>query len=350
MSTRPSHDNVINSLGVNMAAALDQIMTVQGQSYDEFLEGFTYLNKDELKKEMITPASKMRERPQLSKMKELEEKDESLTKSLAMNSSKSADEKEPNYDELEEELLEDGERTSIMSQKSPTGSDVTSRLKFDNFVMDEISDHGESDDAEDFISGGYQASFCPESSSESAIEGNSMEERTPDLDEQNVDIDNLLQDNSDKLQVRNIPVKFGKTGFQINSADHEGVRSSEKTVSLIDSNSSASELDPQGECAQCSEQLSSEDRVRAPPSDTVLNPGEVEDPGSPKVIKVKDKERILDFSATYRTEVVVTEESTEECSDEVAAFCLDEDFDYDNVVLTPKFTTEEIEFLKSCRT
>lgn len=45
MSTRPSHDNVINSLGVNMAAALDQIMTVQGQSYDEFLEGFTYLNK-----------------------------------------------------------------------------------------------------------------------------------------------------------------------------------------------------------------------------------------------------------------------------------------------------------------
>lgn len=47
-------------------------------------------------------------------------------------------------------------------------------LKFDNFVMDEISDHGESDDAEDFISGGYQASFCPESSSESAIEGTDL--------------------------------------------------------------------------------------------------------------------------------------------------------------------------------
>lgn len=45
MSTRPSHDNVINTLGVNMASALDQIMTVQEESYDDFLEGFTYLNK-----------------------------------------------------------------------------------------------------------------------------------------------------------------------------------------------------------------------------------------------------------------------------------------------------------------
>lgn len=45
MSTRPSHDNVINTLGVNMASALDQIMTVQEESYDDFLEGFTCLNK-----------------------------------------------------------------------------------------------------------------------------------------------------------------------------------------------------------------------------------------------------------------------------------------------------------------
>lgn len=48
MSTRPSHDNVINALGVNMSAALDQIMTVQEQSYDEFLDEFTYLNKGKI--------------------------------------------------------------------------------------------------------------------------------------------------------------------------------------------------------------------------------------------------------------------------------------------------------------
>lgn len=48
MSTRPSHDNVINTLGVNMASALDQIMTVQEESYDDFLEGFTYLNKGKI--------------------------------------------------------------------------------------------------------------------------------------------------------------------------------------------------------------------------------------------------------------------------------------------------------------
>lgn len=63
MSTRPSHDNVINTLGVNMASALDQIMTVQEESYDDFLEGFTYLNKDELRREMIIPTKKKTEKP-----------------------------------------------------------------------------------------------------------------------------------------------------------------------------------------------------------------------------------------------------------------------------------------------
>lgn len=42
--------------------------------------------------------------------------------------------------------------------------------------------------------------------------------------------------------------------------------------------------------------------------------------------------------------------SLQECSNEVTAFSLDENFDYDNVVLTPKFTVEEVAFLKSCKT
>lgn len=42
--------------------------------------------------------------------------------------------------------------------------------------------------------------------------------------------------------------------------------------------------------------------------------------------------------------------SLQECSNEVTAFCLDENFDYDNVVLTPKFIVEEVAFLKSCKT
>ena len=33
------------------------------------------------------------------------------------------------------------------------------------------------------------------------------------------------------------------------------------------------------------------------------------------------------------------------CSDEVEPFVLDEDFDYDNVVLTPKFTIREFKDL-----
>ncbi|XP_062617656.1 midasin-like [Saccostrea cucullata] len=354
MATRPSHDNVINSLGVNMASALDQIMTIQEQSYDEFLDGFTYLNKDELKKEMVNPGRKKLEKPLTSKTKNNKNKGKEITKPLLEDKSK-AILKENTDDELEEELLEDGEKTSIMSQKSPTGSDVTSKLKFDNFVMDCMeNEEGDSDEPEeDFMSGGYLASFSAQdnkvSSSKACSEGNSKENKLPVSDEETEDIDNLLQDNSDKSRVLNIPSKSQNTDFPIKASD-QGCVSIEKTNSLLDSNNPVSELDLQRECAQCSEQLSSEDRVGAPPSDSLLNPGEVEDPGSPSAIQMENKERILDFSATYRTEVLLTEESVEECSNEVTAFCLDEDFDYDNVVLTPKFTAEEMEFLKSCKT
>ncbi|XP_061174918.1 uncharacterized protein LOC133184055 [Saccostrea echinata] len=356
MSTRPSHDNVINSLGVNMASALDQIMTIQEQSYDEFLDGFTYLNKDELKKEVVNLGKKKLEKPLTNKSKNNKEKGKNITKPLSEDKSK-APLKANTDDELEEELLEEGERTSIMSQKSPTGSDVTSKLKFDNFVMDCMEDEEEEEDSdggqEGFMSGGYLASFSAEgnaeSSSKAISEGNSKEKMLPVSDEEAEDIDNLLQDNSDKSRVLNIPSKSENTDFPIKGAD-QGCFSVERTNSILDSSNPVSELDLQRECAQCSEQLSCEDRVGAPPSDSLLNPGEVEDLGSPSAIKMKNKERILDFSATYRTEVLLTEESVEECSSEVTAFCLDEDFDYDNVVLTPKFTAEEMEFLRSCKT
>lgn len=343
MSTRPSHDNVINTLGVNMASAMDQIMTVQEESYDDFLEGFTYLNKDELRREMIIPTKKKMEKPQTNKSKGTENKGPCLEKTRTEKVDKIEITQE---DELEEETLEEGEKTSIMSQKTQTGSDVTSRLKFDNFVMNEEADDDESNEiCDDFMLDGYEASFCltPKKGLLSK-EGN---KRTADQDE--ADIDSLLQDNSGKSKVLDIPVHSANRDLHTKGVEPDQIPSNQ-ALSLIDSDNSQCDIDLQRECAPCSEQLSCSDRFGAPPLGTVLNPGEVEDLGSPRRIMNRDQERILDFSATYRTEVVLTSESTEECSDEVTAFCLDENFDYDNVVLTPKFTVEEVAFLKSCKT
>lgn len=97
---------------------------------------------------------------------------------------------------------------------------------------------------------------------------------------------------------------------QVTCAEQERNPSSQ-TVSIIDVNSPLSRLDPQRECNSSSEILSYTDRVGLPPIDSSLNPGEVEDPGSPRVINMKDQERILDFSATYRTEVVSTSHISE---------------------------------------
>ena len=36
------------------------------------------------------------------------------------------------------------------------------------------------------------------------------------------------------------------------------------------------------------------------------------------------------------------------CTDAVEAFTLDEDFDYDNVILTPKFSAEDMAILINC--
>lgn len=346
MSTRPSHDNVINTLGVNMASALDQIMTVQEESYDDFLEGFTYLNKDELRREMIIPTKKKTEKPQTNKSKGTEDKGPCLEKTQIEKVDKIEISQE---DELEEETLEEGEKTSIMSQKTQTGSDVTSRLKFDNFVMTEEADDDESNEiCDDFMLDGYEASFCLISKKELlSKESDCNNKRTPDQDE--ADIDSLLQDNSGESKVLDIPVHFENRDLHIRNVELDQIPSNQ-APSLIDSDHSQCDIDLQRECAPCSEQLSCSDRFGAPPLDTVLNPGEVEDQESPRRIMNKDQERILDFSATYRTEVVLTSESTEECSNEVTAFCLDENFDYDNVVLTPKFTVEEVAFLKSCKT
>ncbi|KAK3103427.1 hypothetical protein FSP39_019131 [Pinctada imbricata] len=41
----PSHDNVVNARGVMMSSALNKVMSVQEQSYDDFLNSFTYLSK-----------------------------------------------------------------------------------------------------------------------------------------------------------------------------------------------------------------------------------------------------------------------------------------------------------------
>ncbi|XP_060086392.1 intraflagellar transport-associated protein-like isoform X2 [Ylistrum balloti] len=78
----------------------------------------------------------------------------------------------------------------------------------------------------------------------------------------------------------------------------------------------------------------------------VLNPGEVED--LPSIEPVIQKDQTLNFSAKFM-EGAPIEEDQQVCTDEVEPFCLDTDFDYDNVILTPKYSQEDVILMKTLR-
>ncbi|KAK7484788.1 hypothetical protein BaRGS_00023962, partial [Batillaria attramentaria] len=91
---------------------------------------------------------------------------------------------------------------------------------------------------------------------------------------------------------------------------------------------------------------------RAEVSGRVLNPGEADEEESARAPVVQTVS-VLDFST--RTVIETSDTSAqscpgdvvEECSDDVVPFVLDEDFDYDNVPFTPKFTQAEMDYLAS---
>lgn len=82
--------------------------------------------------------------------------------------------------------------------------------------------------------------------------------------------------------------------------------------------------------------------------DFLLLPGQVEEDVSPSVCSfIPSVDKPLAAKVKTKPTVKGTEEQVEEIfGDEVQPFSLDEEFDYDNVALTPKFTTAEMETIR----
>ncbi|XP_033751801.1 protein C11orf74 homolog [Pecten maximus] len=76
----------------------------------------------------------------------------------------------------------------------------------------------------------------------------------------------------------------------------------------------------------------------------LINPGEVE--VLPSVKPITQNDQTLDFSAKEGTPITFDHQ---ECTDEVEPFTLDKDFDYDNVILTPKYSEEDVQLMKDLR-
>lgn len=267
-SLTPSLENLANMNDVRTYEAIDNLMQKDEQTYDEFLNGFTYLNKDDVVKDA--------QRKQLKKvMNAVQNSKEEKTETNITAESQPKDVSQDDDSDIEEEVLEEGTKTSRMSNASEVVTN--SGVKFDNFVdTEELSDNDED------VVGGYVSSFGNTEVPKSTAPGEA--DRTSD------------QEN----------------GVKMDEIDTDGLNS---------------------------------------PSKDLLNPGEVEEVEDAPSVNELQIDRCLEFSAKLKSDSVVdtvqNTEETETLTDEVKPFSLDENFDYDNVILTPKFTTQEMTYINS---
>ncbi|XP_013386800.1 uncharacterized protein C11orf74 homolog [Lingula anatina] len=278
-------ENETNNQDAYTYQAIDALMNSPEQTYDEFMENFMFLKKGDVVRP--TPVPVEAPVPQVAASR-----DNVSVQSVAQ---------ERVDCDLDVEILEEGTQTpSIFTRQS---SDGTASVQLDNFVEDEgeenLSDEEDGCKAvwEDVTSeeNTYQASFTP------------------------------------------TDAKKEKVPSPVSTAEHSKQERMKASIEIHDNHT--------------------QDAIPFMPEDTgvALYPGEVEEvQQSPRE---KDIRKIsqLDFStATGGPVVAENKESQGEKDlptdpDEVQPFSLDEDFDYDNVVLTPKFSSEEMEMMRIAR-
>ncbi|XP_021347981.1 uncharacterized protein C11orf74 homolog [Mizuhopecten yessoensis] len=282
LSPTPSQENLANVMDATMYNAIDTFMANEEQPYDSFMKQFTHFTQDDVKADMLRKREAM-----LKKMKQSNRTHEGNKQSSVPDQDN--DNTCPGVlpgeeEELEEEVLDLGTRSSIMTSGINKGP-KKSTVQFDNFVELDVSD------SEDILEDSdYVASFAGQKSS--------VKSEEPSLSHQGLE--------------------------DIQEADSQG----EITRASI----AAREL---------SEAISTVDS-----RSDVINPGEVED--LPSVKPVTQKDQTLDFSAKF-LEGGPIKDDHQECSDEVEPFSLDRDFDYDNVILTPKYSQEDVNLMKTLR-
>ncbi|KAK6191489.1 hypothetical protein SNE40_003164 [Patella caerulea] len=286
----PEQQNLSNSHDENIAKSLDAVLQKPEQSYDDFVSSFTYLNLND-----INYKTKISEKVKKENRGVEKRKDSIITTSLNKGSSPEIVKTDSN--EIEEEVLDD---VAVTLQSSTPSTDLSNKklTQFDNFVSNEDSD----DEDYDLDSSGYQASFIKADCSTS---NNSSEEKS--------------------YQANNAP-------------DTKSIITIGFKNDIMDSVSEY--IDNKQECPYKPDQ-----------NGFMLNPGEVERELTVPDLQGVPHQRCLDYSCvvgdgTKEKDSVVDVTTS---SDDVEPFVLDENFDYENVILTPKFNVIEMEYLNSIK-
>ncbi|XP_076471838.1 uncharacterized protein LOC143301434 isoform X2 [Babylonia areolata] len=259
-------------------------------------------------------------------------------------------------EDLEEEVLEESTCSRKGSEDALFRHRPASLTKFDNFVLSEDDpgsdreedqrkeEEGEEEEEEDWMpTSGYMASFAA---------GNSAPEETPQTTETAVSCGKERQ-----------PVHSNPAGT-ITPAPHpptSAPRTTEVTTperKEPGKNCSSDQTDRVTYLAetQCdSHSRVCEDDVETPA--WALNPGEAEEEEEEETdaVAVAQRVNVIEICTTVSSlsggagdaEGSTVSGETEDCSDEVVPFELDQDHDYDQVVYTPKFTRAEMNYLTS---
>ncbi|KAK3593931.1 hypothetical protein CHS0354_011535 [Potamilus streckersoni] len=292
LSPTPSEENLRNVLHASTCDALESFVKKEEESYDGFMSGFLYLRKEDVvqweDKRRTKAADGTSEK--LQKPTGSQQNEEKHVDSL------------PADEQLEQEVLNEGSTTSRLEERQviKTGT----KVKFDNFVVNEEEEEEEEED------------FKTRNEGLSDLLGNSTG-YTASFDH--------FTDPSNTILTR---ISDNSGTFHNKELEESELRGPEEEFEIITEEYSTN-FGPQGD---------------------TINPGEVEDTNVDPTLQDLQNITQLDFAATYRTERFQhdadTQDQTEQCSNEVIPFTLDEDFDYDNVTLTPKYTFAEMKQLE----
>ncbi|XP_067655480.1 intraflagellar transport-associated protein-like [Haliotis asinina] len=300
----PERQNAINrNIDEGVRQVIDSFVNKSQETTESLIKSFTYLTMDDVleaeskkKKGTVSPVVQSKERPVCLSSAQL------ITEATPLP----RHDPQTDDDGVEEQTLDEGTKTGTMTDGAIHHGNRPLR-KFDNFVDDAGSDgddDGDDDtDTDDVSAGGYSASFAE--TGKSVTEGEVTQDKEEFL-----------------LKEQQLP--------------HATQQATECDLSML--------VDQQYDADFVDED---DDDVAAH-----LNPGEVEVP--PDIVPTELEllqVTSLDITTTRKTgnedRPHVTQSEDQVCSDQVEAFCLDEDFDYDNVKLTPKFTPQEWQHLQS---
>ncbi|KAL8561967.1 hypothetical protein ACOMHN_001293 [Nucella lapillus] len=361
-------ENSRNSETDDMHSILDNFMHAKEETLEELVGGFMYLTMDDV----VRTASNTARALTLQSDPDVfwgGDADTALTSSVLnrgkapghsgvqveRKGGKRGGSGAEQSEDIEEEVLEGGLGSRRSGEDALFRHRPASLTKFDNFMLcedDPESDcgHGEREDGaknkaegeeeeeeegeEDWLpTSGYMASFAAGSASSGdsqTTEACPSERQT--IHKKSLQPDTLCHTTSSR------PEAAETTDLDPHCSDR-----AEESVTGSDSTET-----------QCNDSSSSacNDDVEAP--SWALNPGEAEEdiseaPVEQRVSVIQISARVVPPSevAEGGGSAVLSQDSEKECIDEVVPFQLDDDYDYDNIVYTPKFTQAEMNYLSS---